>query len=622
MKGGCSVKFKFMESMAFVAVLFLLFVGTKILLSNVERTSHLYDYSDTVKLAKQEEAVLDKNTKEDSEEQKDEIERDNTLEKNEESDNTPEENEESDVQPSGTLAPSGEDDSPQSDGQPSGTAVPTRESDDFQSDGQPSGTVAPTGESDGSQSDGQPSGTAAPSGEGDGSQSDGQPSETVAPSRESSQPSPVPTNDGKEPTATIIPDEIVSIACDWPDKNNIEYGKSIPRSSIEVTAQYKSGKTETLSNDQYNIIGLNNKVCGKRQMVVVYEDFECSVSYTVNNYILSIGFEWETKDSCYKGEEIDDDVLYVFANMADGSEEEIEFGDYLLEGIDNENIEDKQNFTISYKGFKTAGTCRFRESKYVTETNYYHDAEYKTLDKKQEDKLQLTAEKQAASQKDENRTLSDKIYVVRKETLMVDGKEKPLTYKMKKRDFDVKMILDCVYDKSQNIEKLEYQWPTKDDCYYKEVIDSEVLTVYAVMEDGTKKILSDNEYKLSEIDNTKLEKEQNFSITYKNYEVSGKCLFKIRKVVSSERSYFDEEKSFRIAGSSSSKTAMDNLECEYESEIGTVVDCFGITTVCTEESIMVDGKQEKLPYKAGKRDFDIRIVRIYIAEAAINKNDK
>lgn len=64
-KGGCPMKFKFMESIAFVVVLCILFAGGKILLTNMERTSHLYDYSDVVKLAKQKDNTLDANTKAD-----------------------------------------------------------------------------------------------------------------------------------------------------------------------------------------------------------------------------------------------------------------------------------------------------------------------------------------------------------------------------------------------------------------------------------------------------------------------------------------------------------------------------------------------------------------------------
>ena len=57
------MKFKFLEPIAFIAVLFILFGGAKILLTNMERTSHLYDYSDVVKLAKQKDNTPDANTK-------------------------------------------------------------------------------------------------------------------------------------------------------------------------------------------------------------------------------------------------------------------------------------------------------------------------------------------------------------------------------------------------------------------------------------------------------------------------------------------------------------------------------------------------------------------------------
>ena len=554
------MKFKFLESIAFIAVLFILFGGAKILLTNMERTSHLYDYSDVVKLAKQKDNTPDANTivdeKKEDEKKK---EKNKSSETSEDSEKTEEKKERNNTK--GDEEP----DSKTTD-ETSGDGSPTNPDSQPQSDGLPSGGVIPSGESDDSSS--------------------------------------VPSTNGEEPNA--VSDEIVSIACDWPDQNNIQFGKAIPQSSIRVTAQYKSGKTESLSSDQYTIIGLNNKVCGKRQMVIMYENLERSVSYTVNNYIVSIDYDWDTKDTCYKGEEIDDEVLYVFANMADGTEEEIEFGDYRLEGIDNENVVAEQSFTIRYKGFESTGTCRFRDSKYITETNFYHDVDYKTLDKSHEDKLQLTSEKRVESHESENRELSDKIYVIRKETLVVDGKEKPLTYKIKKRDFDVRMILDCVYDKSQNIDKLVYEWPTKDQCYYNEVIDDEVLSVYVVMEDGSKKKLSDNKYELSGIDNKKIQKEQEFTISYKGYEVSGTCTFNVTTIISTNKIGPNN-----APGGSSYHVKVNALE-EYE-----ILSCLGndyykdSRYVCTEEKLLVDGKEKKIPYKLGKRDFFVTIERFY-----------
>lgn len=189
------MKFKFLESIAFVAVLCILFAGGKILLTNMERTSHLYDYSDVVKLAKQKDNTLDANTKADEkkedEKEKEKKKRPETSKKSEET-----KEEEKGKHPEGEEEPDS-----QTTDESSGDSSPKNPDSQPQSDGLPSGG-GPSGDSDASSS--------------------------------------VPSTNGDEPNT--IPDEVVSIACDWPDQNNIQFGKAIPQSSIRVQLNINRGR--------------------------------------------------------------------------------------------------------------------------------------------------------------------------------------------------------------------------------------------------------------------------------------------------------------------------------------------------------------------------------------------
>ena len=386
--GGDRMK-KGMESLFFIAVAVLVIFSLRFALGTCERSEHEYKYADSLN--------LEEETKQIAEEQ----------EETEEQEDIEEETEVEDVED--------EDDTDDSD--PSNT-----------------NNTSNTGNSNGG-------------GGGDGSGHT--PGDVTV--RTKPTPTPIPTlmpdpSSTPEPVATSEPteepeDKIKSIKCSWPDKDSLLYGKSIPRDTMVVTAVYESGKEEKLSQDDYQVTGLRATVCGKHKLTVIYGDFECKLTYTVENYIVKLTYDWDSQDTCYKGEAINDDVLTVYTEMADGSEEEIPFGDYDLSGIDNKLVDKKQNFTIRYKGFEVSGTCTFHAWTVTVHNVYCSDAGYKDV------VYEAVGEPQEVDYNQRIKSLGlgteksykGDTYILKKEELTADGRKRPLPYNVRAREFDLQI---------------------------------------------------------------------------------------------------------------------------------------------------------------------------------------
>lgn len=188
-------------------------------------------------------------------------------------------------------------------------------------------------------------------------------------------PTPTPT---KKPAPTEKPDNIVSLSCKWEEKDHLLYGEEISLDGLIVTAKYESGKTVVLAEGKYNVRGLNNNSVGKHNMVVSSGGAECRMSYTINNFTKSLTYWWPTKDECYGGEEFYDDVLKVYAKMADGTKQQVLT--FQISGYNNQLYDVPQTFQITYhdetvnKDFSVDGTCTFHMRILKVQCYYYKDS--------------------------------------------------------------------------------------------------------------------------------------------------------------------------------------------------------------------------------------------------------
>ncbi len=178
-------------------------------------------------------------------------------------------------------------------------------------------------------------------------------------------------------------DEIVSISCTWPDKDELLYGREINRDSMKVVANYQSGDTKEIASHDYTVRGLNNNSVGKHTMTIAYGESECKLSYTINNYTESLDYSWPTKDRCYEGEDVQDTNLTVKVKMADGTTKTVT--KYTISGVNNYLTNEPQKFKISYKDtilnktFSVTGSCTFYSRKISIHCYYYSDAEMTQL---------------------------------------------------------------------------------------------------------------------------------------------------------------------------------------------------------------------------------------------------
>lgn len=209
----------------------------------------------------------------------------------------------------------------------------------------------------------------------DGSVEDPQPTATPKKTAEPTEkPKPSPT-----PVPSEKPDAIVSLSCEWSEKDRLMYGEDISFEGMKITAKYKSGKTSLLKQGEFVVRGLNNNSVGKHTMTVVSGGAECRVSYTILNYAKSLTYSWPTKDQCYEGEDpADSGELKVYVKMADGTKQQVI--NYQISGYNNKLYDVAQNFKIAYrdetvnKTFKAEGTCTFHMRIFHVRCYYYNDA--------------------------------------------------------------------------------------------------------------------------------------------------------------------------------------------------------------------------------------------------------
>lgn len=396
------MKSKWVETLAITGSLVILGLGTWSVLSRLDRTSKLYEYEDTVNLFQEEEPTLvTEQEKTENTETLDEYQRPENRKERQEDNRT-------DVQQASDQGNKSDEDTV-------------------------SGGKGRSGGRGGSGKDGD--------GGSGGDGTDGVP--TPAPSLMPSAP-PVISNPTPEPSPTQDPHRIVKITCDWPDKDSIKYLKDIPKETIVVKSVDASGEETELEESKYTVIGLYNNVVGKHNMTVVYGDFECTLRYTVNNYVVGLDYEWDTKDTCYLGEVVDDDVLTVYTEMANDDFEEVEFGEYTISGIDNMRT-GKQTFTIRYGGYSVKGTCEFKAQKMHITQEYYitEDGDETLVDSRETSKNTSRGENIAAYQKEEKIQNGPYAgtYELKETAVTVDGIDKKLPYRVRARDFDIRVTV-------------------------------------------------------------------------------------------------------------------------------------------------------------------------------------
>lgn len=209
---------------------------------------------------------------------------------------------------------------------------------------------------------------------------------TAVPQNESTKtPTNKPTT---KPTSTPSKeDPVVSIECEWPDKYNITYGDiTFPLDTLKVYANLESGKKKKLASKDYEIQGLRSVIVGKHKMYVYYKNFQCKLTYKVNNYLDTLMLEWDSEigkngKKLYKNEIIDDIKLRVIPYMANGDEEDdLELTDYdivLEKGASY--TEGPQRLTVLYNGVEYNTTCQFNEYHVTIHSLYYNDSSYSDL---------------------------------------------------------------------------------------------------------------------------------------------------------------------------------------------------------------------------------------------------
>ena len=68
-------------------------------------------------------------------------------------------------------------------------------------------------------------------------------------------PSTEPDDNPKNTDKPEETDRIISLSCEWSEKDNLLYGKDISMDGMKVTAKYESGKTSRLAK---------RSLCGSR----------------------------------------------------------------------------------------------------------------------------------------------------------------------------------------------------------------------------------------------------------------------------------------------------------------------------------------------------------------------
>ncbi len=491
---------RFLEAIAIMLSWALLVTGAYMGLEHCPRTARIYQYGSMTKVVQKEESVESQEVGEKNEENISEVEKpkkpqeeNNSQEldrkKNDSENNNPEEtNSQKTEAESNNL-----DDLENSDD--GGEQMPADMPEECREEETPE---SQTSEPETSEPETSEPGTSEP-GTSEPETSEPEISEPETPEPEISQQDSKEQETGNETSEEAgeieLPDSISSIQCTWAEKDSLLYQKEISLDNFQASLVYESGKVVVLEEDEYTISNLKNDVLGQHILTVQYEEWECSLEYTINNYVKEIAYSWPTKEECYEGEEIDGKVLEVKEIMADGTECTLSEDEYELTGVDNTKLDEEQTFTIRAGEHEVTGTCLFRSYQHKKVIYYYDEKEDKAKETKEIEKNLVGTNLLDVTDLEEEDGWDT--YTVKKNTLKVNGKKTDLPYKVGKRDFDVECVIK--YYKTNYIDNLSYTWPTKDLCYKGEKINKSVLQVYADMAQGEKIELEPEQYELKGI---------------------------------------------------------------------------------------------------------------------------
>ncbi len=428
------------ESIIFIGLMLVLCVGAFFCLSRWERFPRVYSYGDGMRIKP--EQVAQAKTNEQGEKKKEKEKQTKQKETpSPQPSQTPASDNQGEEMPEST--PKQEKDKNHRKEDPQATSDTEGDENESNDEGEEATEGSNGGEED--NGDGGSNPAVGPEEGQEGEESTGEtpnPGETPKPS---STPIPTPTlKPTPTPTAkpTEKPDTVVALQCFWPDKDNVIYGETIPKSTIVVKAEYASGKVVTLKTGEYMITGLKNDSLGEHTMTIIYQGIYYQMDYTVHNVFEAISYDWPTKDKCYYGEEVESEII-VYAHMADGSLETI-YNGFTVSGINNKDTSGEQTFTISYGGFSVTGSCRFYDLEYTEVVKCYDGDTLIEEDTKKE--VNVDHESEIVSEpKGEVITKGGVEYTLDEMNLVVDGKNKSLPYVIKERDFII--TIEKIYRK-------------------------------------------------------------------------------------------------------------------------------------------------------------------------------
>lgn len=167
--------------------------------------------------------------------------------------------------------------------------------------------------------------------------------------KESDKTSDETESGGEEPVPETK--QLMSLEYTWTDQNSLLYGKDLNRSTIYVTGVYDNGDRENVAVENCTITGFNSKKLGPGACIISYYGVSVQASYTILNYELSIFCgTWDKRNLYRYGDVFSEADLTVFANMADGTVQQINASDYNVEGVDTKKI-GQNSCTIQYKDF-------------------------------------------------------------------------------------------------------------------------------------------------------------------------------------------------------------------------------------------------------------------------------
>ncbi len=143
-----------------------------------------------------------------------------------------------------------------------------------------------------------------------------------------------------------------------PTKTEYLQGEKLDLSGLVVTAIYSDGSEVELQDGDYTVSGYDPNTIGKQTVTITYEDKTATFTVTVSEAeeplptLDKIEITSPEKTEYTQGEKLDLSGLVVTAIYSDGSEVELQDGDYTVSGYDPNTI-GKQTVTITYED-KTA----------------------------------------------------------------------------------------------------------------------------------------------------------------------------------------------------------------------------------------------------------------------------